>query len=359
MNSGLGKIDPYVGGKTVSDALREYRVEDAVKMSSNENALGVSPRAVAAATDAAAASNVYPDAESSALRARIGEKFGVDPECVIAGNGADEIIYYLAMSITNDRDQVVIPAITFPIYEIAFRTMRADIVFSPMRGLEIDLDDLLKRITKKTCCVALCNPNNPTGHGLPPDQVISFVEKVPDRVVILMDEAYMDFAPPGLAPDTMGLFKGGRRNLLIVRTLSKAYGLAGFRVGFGIGDPGLIGLMNRIKLPFNVTLVSQKAALAALDDTEFLSKTIEVATLGKEYLYREMERLGLSYIESATNFVLIDTGRDAGMVCDELMKRGVIVRSAAKYGAPTSIRVTVGLSQHNERFVKSLEEVLG
>jgi histidinol-phosphate aminotransferase len=358
MNRGLRDIQPYVGGKTLADALREYRVADAVKMSSNENALGVSPRAVAAATEAASTANTYPDAASGALRERIAGMFAVDPGCVIVGNGADEVIYYLAMCLVNDGDRVVIPRITFPIYEIAFRAMRAEVVHSEMRGLEIDLDDLLARVTPATTCVALCNPNNPTGHALPPAEVRRFLERVPDQVPILVDEAYLDFAPPGRCPDIPALFREGMRNLFIVRTLSKAYGLAGFRVGYGIGDRRLIALMNRIKLPFNVGLVSQHAALAALEDEEFFRKTIEVTALGREYLYREMRRLGLSFVESATNFVLIDTGRDAGRVCDELMRRGVIVRSAAKYGAPTSVRVTVGTREHNERFVRALEEVL-
>ncbi|MFW6181343.1 MAG: histidinol-phosphate transaminase [Spirochaetota bacterium] len=358
MNRGLLDIQPYVGGKTIDDALREHGVRDAVKMSSNENALGVSPRAVAAATDAAARANQYPDAASRALRERIAGMFSVDPGCVIVGNGADEVIYYLAMCLVNDGDPVVIPRITFPIYEIAFRAMRAEMVHSGMRGLEIDLDDLLARVTPATACVALCNPNNPTGHALPPEEVRRFVEAVPDRVPILMDEAYLDFAPPGCSPDSPALFREGRRNLFIVRTFSKAYGLAGFRVGYGIGDQRLVALMNRIKLPFNVSLVSQHAALAALEDEEFFRKTIEVTALGREYLYREMRRLGLSYVESATNFVLIDTGRDADRVCDELLRRGVIVRSASKYGAPTSVRVTVGMAEHNQRFVQALEEVL-
>lgn len=358
MNRGLLGIDPYVGGKTVQDALRKYRVSDAVKMSSNENALGVSPRAVAAATEAVARAHVYPDAASGALRERLARLFSVDPGCIIMGNGADEVIYYLAMCLVNDGDQVVIPRITFPIYEIAFRAMRAEVAHSRMRGLEIDLEDLLGRVTPSTTCVVLCNPNNPTGHALPPGEVRRFVEQVPGEVCVLMDEAYMDFAPPGQCPDSPALFREGRENLFIVRTFSKAYGLAGFRVGYGIGDPRLIALMNRIKLPFNVSLVAQHAALAALEDEEFFRKTIEVTALGREYLYREMERLGLSFVESATNFVLIDTGRDADRVCDELMRRGVIVRSAAKYGAPTSVRVTVGTREHNERFVRALEEVL-
>jgi histidinol-phosphate aminotransferase len=173
-----------------------------------------------------------------------------------------------------------------------------------------------------------------------------------------MDEAYMDFADMDAFPDTIGMFREGRRNIVIVRTLSKAFGIAGFRVGYGVGDESMISLMNRIKLPFNVSIVSQHAALGALLDREFLMKTLENTRRGRLIIYQALEKLGLLYVKSSTNFILIDTGKDGDLVTEELMKRGVIVRSAKNYGMPTCIRVTIGTEDQNRRFIEALSEFL-
>jgi histidinol-phosphate aminotransferase len=301
--------------------------------------------------------NVYPEGSSRELRELIGRTYGVGADAIIFGNGADEIIYYLAMSLINDGDEVIIPRLTFPIYEIACRMMRAEIIYSEMDGFRIDLDDILHRVTGKTKLITLCNPNNPTGHALSADLVYPFIEAVPGEVILVMDEAYADFADGTTFPESVGRFKRGCDNLVVIRTLSKAYGLAGFRVGYGIGDPGIVELMNRIKLPFNVSLVSQHAALGALGDDEFLEATVENTKRGREEIHRAVERLGLSPVESSTNFILIDTHEDADQVTEELMKRGVIVRSAKNYGTPTSIRVTVGTREQNRRFIEAMEEM--
>ena len=356
VNRGLHGIKPYVGGKPREEVARLYGVKEPLKMNSNENPLGVSPRALAAAKNALPGSNVYPEGSSREVRQALAKKHGVRPEEIIVGNGADEIIYYIAMSFVNDGDEAVIPRITFPIYEIAFRVMRASIVTSGMRGLEIDLDDMRRRITPRTKAVCVCNPNNPTGHVLPAEEVERFIEGVPGSVLILMDEAYGDFAPD--FPDTVSLFKKGRRNLLVIRTLSKAYGMAGFRVGYGIADERAVAVMNKIKLPFNVSLVSQTAAVGALEDGEFLMKTLQVAAEGRDRICASLDGMGLSYVKSGTNFVLVDTGRDGDLVTEGLMKRGVIVRSAKMYGTPTSIRVTVGTGQQNARFIGALGEAI-
>jgi histidinol-phosphate aminotransferase len=357
MNRGLAEITPYVGGTHKEDAIRKYGVKDPVKLSSNENALGVSPAAVESAEGALLNGNIYPEGSNRALRETIAGKFDLDPENIFVGNGADEIIYYTAMSLINDGDEVIIPALTFPIYTIAFRTMRATIVTSSMKGLSINTADILDRITDKTKVIALCNPNNPTGHALGREEVHRFVERVPKEVLILMDEAYMDFAEQETFPDSISLFKQGADNLSIVRTLSKAYGIAGFRVGYGIADPGLTALMNRIKLPFNVSIVSQAAALGALSDDEFLFRTIENTKEGRMMIYSAMKELGLEFVESSSNFILIHTGTDGNAVTEELMKRGVIVRSARNYGLPGSIRVTVGTRDQNDRFIRAMKDI--
>jgi len=357
MNSGLRDIKPYVGGKHKEEAKEKYRIEEPVKMSSNENPLGVSPRALEEAQGILPGANVYPEGSNRLLREAIAGMHDISSEAVMFGNGADEIIYYLAMGLINDGDEVIISRLTFPIYEIACRMMRAAIVYSDMKGLLIDTDDISKRITDKTKLIALCNPNNPTGHALHRDDVYRFIDTVPRNVLIIMDEAYAEFADPDLFPESVAKFRAGHDNLFIIKTLSKAYGLAGFRVGYGIGDARIVELMNRIKLPFNISIVSQRAALGALQDHAFIEKTIRNTREGREDIYRAVERLGLSYVESSTNFVLIDTGRDGDQVTDEIMKRGVIVRSAKNYGTPNSIRVTVGTHEQNHRFIAAMEEI--
>lgn len=358
MNRGLGGITPYAGGKHKEEAIEKYGVRKPVKLSSNENALGVSPMATEHAGRILSQANLYPEGSSRILREKLAERFALSPDCIVVGSGADEIIYYVAIAITNDGDEIIIPSITFPIYEIAFRMMRANIVKSAMDGFFIDLEDILRRINSKTKCITLCNPNNPTGHALGRNEVKGFIEKVPPGIIILMDEAYMDFADMDSFPDSIGMFREGRRNLVIVRTLSKAFGLAGFRVGYGIGDESMVSLMNRIKLPFNVSIVSQHAALGALSDRDFLIKTLKNTQQGRSLIYKALEKLGLSYVRSSTNFILIDTGNDGDLVTEELMKRGVIVRSAKNYGMPTCIRVTIGTEAQNRRFIEALSEFL-
>jgi histidinol-phosphate aminotransferase len=357
MNRGLSTIHPYVGGKPREEVEEKYNVEETVKMNSNENPIGVAPAASRYAAEILPRANVYPEGSNKVLRNKIAKNFSLDPDTIVVGNGADEIIYYVAMSFVNEDDQVIIPKLTFPIYEIAFKIMKAKIIGSDMDGYKIDLRDILKKIEKSTKIIVLCNPNNPTGHALVRDEVYEFVEKVPEDVLMVMDEAYMEFADPVVFPDSISLFKKGYKNLFIIRTLSKAYGLAGYRVGYGIADEPLIELINRIKLPFNVCLVSQYAALGALDDEEFVKRTVEITKEGRKEIYRALDRLGLSYVESSTNFIFIDTGMNGDIITEELMKRGVIVRSAVNYGTPHSIRVTVGTEEQNKKFVEALEQI--
>jgi histidinol-phosphate aminotransferase len=358
MNTGLRSISPYVGGKPADEVSREYGVSDPVKMNSNENPIGVSPKALQDAARILPKAHIYPEGSNRILREAIGQRLGVDSECVIVGNGADEIIYYIAMAFTNDGDEVVIPSLTFPIYEIAFKMMRARIVTSEMDGFRIDLNAILARVTGRTKMIVLCNPNNPTGDALGKDAVSAFVREVPESVVVLMDEAYMEFADQEDFPDSIKMWKQGRENLVVVRTLSKAFGLAGFRVGFGIGKKEMVSLMNRIKLPFNISIVSQYAAAGALKDKQFLEETLENTRRGREMIYSALDTLGISYVRSSTNFILIDTEIDGDLMAEQLMKRGVIVRSAKNYGTPTCIRVTVGTEKQNTRFITELTHVL-
>jgi histidinol-phosphate aminotransferase len=356
-NRGLMNIKQYVGGKPKKEAQQRYNIKNPVKLNSNENVLGSSPRALTIARENVKHANLYPEASNMELRSRIAELFDVGLENCFVGNGADEVIYYIAMTLINDGDEVIIPQITFPIYEIAFRIMRAKIVESRMVNLMIDTDDIVGKITGHTKVVCLCNPNNPTGHALPKKKLHSFIEKIPRNVLILMDEAYVEFADQEESPDTISMFKDGYENLFITRTLSKIYGLAGLRVGYGIGDERIVANMNRIKLPFNISIISQNAALGALEDREFMKKTVVMIKEGKNFIYDSLKELELDYVPSSTNFILVDIQQDADLVTEKLMQAGVLVRSAKSYGIPNHIRVTVGTPDQNRRFIDALKGI--
>ena len=357
-NPGVLGAKKYVPGKSVKDAVAELGLKDVVKMASNENPFGSSPRSRAALADLGGELHVYPDAMNEELRGRLSEKLDVPKDMLTIGNGADGVIYNLGMAVLDQGDETLIPRISYPIYESIIRVMRSTITYTGMKGLRIDLEDLARCISPKTKAVFLCNPNNPTGDALPREQLLAFLKKLPATVLVVLDEAYIDFADPELRPGAVALIKGGMRNLFVLRTFSKLYGLAGVRVGYGIGDPAVIELIHRIKPPFGVSAIAERLALAALEDSQFARKTLEDCTREKRFFYAELARLGLDYVPSHTNFVLVDSKRDCLEVFQRLMTRGLLVRPAKQYGLPTSVRITVGRHEDNARLFGELPDVL-
>lgn len=357
-NSGALTTEKYVPGKSKQEVERELGLKEIVKLSSNENPHGSSPFAGEALKELAGKVHMYPDQVSTDLRRKLAELAGCREEQITVGNGADGVIYNLCMAIIDQGDEVIIPELTFPVYETIIRVMRGKVVYSKVRELRIDLPDISARITSKTKAIFLCNPNNPTGDALPPRELTAFLRQVPEEVLIVLDEAYIDFIDISLNPGSIEIFKGGLDNLFIMRTLSKIYGLAGIRVGYGIGASELISLINRVKPTFDVSLVAEAAGLAALDDSAFVQATLTDSINEKKFFYLELDKLKLKYIASHTNFILIDTGFDANDIADRLLKRGVIVRPAKGYGLPTFIRVTLGRHEENVRFFEALGEAL-
>ncbi|MGO9308745.1 MAG: histidinol-phosphate transaminase [Spirochaetia bacterium] len=357
-NPGVLGARKYVPGKSVKEAMAELGLKDVVKMASNENPFGSSPKAQAALAGLAGELHVYPDAMNEELRGRLSEKLDVPKDVLTIGNGADGVIYNLGMAVLDQGDETLIPRISYPIYESIIRVMRSTITYTGMEGLRIDLEDLARHISPKTKAVFLCNPNNPTGDAQPRDLLRAFLERLPATVLVVLDEAYIDFADPELRPDAAALIKGGMRNLFVLRTFSKLYGLAGARVGYGIGDPSVIELIHRIKPPFGVSAVAERLALAALEDTQFARKTLEECAREKRFFYEELARLGLDFVPSHTNFVLVDSKRDCLEVFQRLMARGLLVRPAKQYGLPTSVRITVGQHRENVRLFQELPKVL-
>jgi histidinol-phosphate aminotransferase len=357
-NKGTSAIRKYVPGKSIKEAQAELGIPRMIKLASNENAFGASPAAVRSIREMADQIHVYPDSQSREIRFRLAEHLGVQAAQIATGNGADGVIYNLGMAVIDQGDEVIIPRITFPIYETISRVMRGVPVYSTMKDLGIDLADIERKIGERTKLIFLCNPNNPTGDALPPEAVKEFLKKVPDHVLVVLDEAYIDFTEANARPDSVGLFREGLSNLFILRSFSKIYGLAGLRFGYGVGDEELVALINLIKPPFDVSILAEQAAIDALGDREFMRRTVDGCTEEKSYFYRELDALGLGYIRSHTNFILVDTGRDAQQVFQALLRQGVIVRAATLYNLPNHIRVTIGQHAENEHFFEALRAVL-
>ncbi len=386
INRGVENIKPYVPGKSIQEVVRERGIKRVIKMASNENPLGLSPAAYRAIKRSLKNSHQYPEVSARKLREALSRKNIVPPEYIMVGNGADEIIYTLAMTFLNDSDEVIIPEITFSMYEIVSLAMRARVIKSKMENLRIDLEDILGKTTSKTKMIFLCNPNNPTGDILRKDELINFIHEIPDNIIIVHDECYSEFANSKHFPNLIPLIypphswenskngthpqdpqysneefndhSGYKNNIILLRTFSKIYGLAGVRLGYGIAHPSMFELMYRIRPPFGVSVPAQEAGIAALGDERFLRKTLKITNEGKEYIYKELEKMGLPYVKSHTNFVLIDTQRDSKEVSNRMISRGIIVRPMTSYGLPTHIRVTIGLKKHNERFINSLKQVI-
>ena len=357
-NKGTSAIKKYVPGKSIKEAQAELGIPHMIKLASNENAFGASPNSIQAIQEMADQIHVYPDSQSREIRFSLAEQLGVQLGEITAGNGADGVIYNLGMAVIDQGDEVIIPRITFPIYETISRVMGGIPVYSEMRDLRIDLADIARKISDRTKVVFLCNPNNPTGDALPPEEVKAFLASVPEHVLVVLDEAYIDFTEVHARLDSVGVFRGGMSNLFILRSFSKIYGLAGLRFGYGIADRDLVSLINLIKPPFNVSILAEQAAIAALEDQEFVSRTVEGCSEEKRFFYRQLDAMGLDYVRSQTNFILIDTGRDAQEVFQTVLRQGVIVRAATLYSLPTHIRVTIGQRAENERFFEALRAAL-
>lgn len=354
----LLKVKNYEPGKPLEELEREYGIRRAVKMASNENALGPSPKAVLAMRKALKRVHRYPESKCHALRQALSRRLGVSPESLIFGNGSDEVLVLAVRAFVEGGDQVVIADPTFLIYEIAARTQNGGVVKVPMKDFRYDLEGMRRKLSAKTKVIFIANPDNPVGTYVREKDLVRFLRAVPRRVVVVLDEAYYEFARDMEGyPDSLSLLKTFK-NLLVTRTFSKAYGLSGLRMGYGIAHPSIVEALNKVREPFNVNLLAQEAAAAALDDRSHLERTLEMVRKGREYFYDEFKELRLSYVETVTNFVLADLRTDARVVYEKLLRKGVIVRPMTAWGLKTFIRVTIGKMNENRRFVKALKETL-
>ena len=351
------RLRPYLPGKPIEEVQRELGLTDIIKLASNENPLGPSPHAVAAITQMASSVTMYPEGSAPLLREAVSRLTDMPPDTLVFGNGSDEVLHLLALSFLRPGDEVVQGDPSFAMYEIYTTQCGATPVKVPLTDFTHDLEAMADAITEKTRMVMIANPNNPTGTLVTRSEIERFLSRVPSDVLVVFDEAYDEYVCHPDKADLRPLVREGA-NVVILHTFSKAYGLAGLRVGYGIMRTELAEILNRVRSPFNVNLVAQAAAIAALDDTDHVARSIALNAEGRDYFYRELKRLDLDYVPSQANFVLIDVRRDSREVFDALLRQGVIVRAGAGLGLPQHIRVSVGTAEQNARFIGALEEVL-
>lgn len=346
----LEEIKPYLPGKTPKE-------EGIIKLASNENPLGPSRKALTAIRQSLKRANIYPDQHSLLLKDALSRKLGVSPAHLICGNGSDEIMQFITATFLNAREQVITSKHTFSTYDFVTHVFDGEPFAADATDYEHSLDEIAANVSLKTKIIFLCNPNNPTGTIFTHKQLVRFLEKLPKGVLVVLDEAYSEYAESKDFPKSLELLKEGR-DIIILRTFSKIYGLAALRVGYGIAKPEIIKYLNLVKLPFNVNGIAQIAAVAALKDTAHVKRSIRNNKAGKKYLYAALDELGLEYKKTEANFIFINLKRKADEVFLDLMRRGVIIRPLTSFGAPEAIRVTVGTPSQNKKFITALEKVL-
>lgn len=347
----------YIAGKPVEEVKRELGLTDIVKMASNENPLGASPRVREALLDAYGDVSLYPDSGNFELKKALSEMLHRQPEEIIVGGGSDSLIKVISCTLLKKGEEIIMGEHSFSRYEDNALLMGATVVKSPMKDLRLDLADMKARITDKTKLVYLCNPNNPTGSSFGREELEEFLQGLPEGVFVVLDEAYLEYVTRRDAFHALD-YLDTHRNLIILRTFSKAYGMASFRIGYGIVDKELAGYLNRVVDPFDVNLYAQRAAVEALKDQAFIQRVHEENRRGKEYFYAELSAMGLPYVESDANFVLIDVKTEDFEVFQELMKAGFIVRPGTYLNLPGHIRVTISTMENNRRFMALLRQVL-
>lgn len=353
------KLPVYEPGRPIEEVAREFGITDPasiVKLASNENALGPSRKALAAMRAAAREMHLYPDGGSYHLRQSLAVRLGVAPSQVTLGHGSNELIALLGHVFLEPGTSIVMADRAFVVYRLVANLYQAATIAVPMRDFTHDLDAMLAAIRPDTRLLFIANPNNPTGTAVSKEQIERFMDRVPADVTVVFDEAYVELMPPGLQPDTLRYVREGR-NVFVLRTFSKTYGLAGLRIGYAVAPEEGIQALDRVRQPFNINAMAQAAALAALDDEAHLVRTRRMVSRGLRQLERGFRRLSLEFVPSIANFILVRVGQGRELFV-ELQRRGVIVRPMDPYGLPDHVRVTVGTPAENRRLLEALEAAL-
>jgi len=353
-------IKPYEPGKPIKELQREYGIRNVVKLASNENPLGrPSTAAMRAVRKAISEIHLYPEGSCHYLLEKLSREIDIPKEQIIFGNGSNEIIELVARGFLSEGDEVISSEMSFLVYPILTQVCGGRYKAVPMtKDYRYDLDGILGQITPKTKLIFIANPNNPTGTYVTAGEIEAFLAKVPPHVVVCMDEAYVDFVEAGDFPRMLNYVREGHSNVVVFRTFSKAYGLAGLRVGYAVASKEVIGYLHKVRQPFNVNSVAQVAAAAVIEDKFFLWKTKWLVKSGRKYFYKKFKKLGLEYLPSQANFILVNVKTDGGEVFRELLKSGMIVRAMGAYKLPEWIRVTIGRRGQNALLVRLLKSYL-
>jgi histidinol-phosphate aminotransferase len=357
INRKILEITPYQPGRPIEEVQRSLGLKEVIKLASNENPLGPSPKAVSAIRKSLGKLSRYPEGPCFLLRQRLAKGLGVKPGNLIFGNGSDEIIDIIIKAFSEPDDEIITSDTTFLEYKIISQQNGRRVRLVPLKDFRYNLSAIKKAIGPKTKAIFIANPNNPTGTYVSKAEVDNFLKALPERVVVIFDEAYLEFVDEKNFPKSLSYFRQGK-NVIILRTFSKIYGLAGLRIGYGIAKEELIGYMERCRQPFNVNTLAQEAARAALNDGDFIRKAQRLAWGGKKYLYCQLDKLKIGYLPSTANFILIDIGQDGLAIFNKLLRQGVIVRDMRSYGLKNFIRVTIGTHKENKKFIKALNKVL-
>lgn len=349
-------VTPYIAGKPIEETKRQLGLKEVIKLASNENPLGASPKAILAMRKALSGVNRYPDSSGFYLKRKIAKSLNIASSNIVLGNGSDELIDIIIKAFVEEDECVLTADTTFLEYGIISRIIGRKVVTAPLRYFKYDLGSIKNKIDRNTKVIFISNPNNPTGTYVTKTEVEDFIAGLPEDVLLVMDEAYDSFIDVNDFPNSLKYLN--KKNIIVLKTFSKAYGLAGLRIGYALANSDLIARMERARLPFNVNLLAQSAAIAGLEDKKFLKKTRKLVLEGKAYLYDNLRKLGIAYVPSVANFILIDCGRDCTEVFKEMLKDGVIVRDMKQYGLKNFIRVTIGTKKENEKFIKAIKKVL-
>jgi histidinol-phosphate aminotransferase len=354
----LKKIQPYQPGKPIEEVARQLNLKgEIIKLASNENPLGASPLALQAIGKAAKEAYLYPDDNCFYFRKKLAAKLGLDPENIFVGNGSVEILPLATLAYLDPRLSAVCSQSAFIWFKIAVRIAAGELIEVPMKNNTHDLKGMLEAIKKNTRLVYIANPNNPTGTIVTKEEVEEFFRKVPDHVLVIMDEAYYEYIDDPRYPDSFKIFKE-RKNILILRTFSKIYGLAGVRLGYGIAHKEIMANLAKLRISFNVNRLSQIAGTAALDDDQHVRRGKGINDAGKEFLYAAYQKLGLFYLPTYANFIFVDFARDSRTVFEALQRKGIITRPIKEYGFPHALRITIGTDKQNRKLIRALKDVL-
>ncbi len=356
----IAAITPYPPGKPIDELEREYGISGSIKLASNENPWGPSPAVRAALREEIVNLNRYPDGSCYYLTKAIAEKTGVDPAELVLGNGSNEVIEFLVKAFVREGDEVVTSHPSFLMYQKFVQVRGGTNRVVPLSGLRHDLDVIYKTISKKTRLIFIDNPNNPTGTIIEAADLNVFLKRVPESVIVVLDEAYVDYIDKDFQVDPCSLIRNrsGCCPIVLLRTFSKAYGLSGLRVGYGIMTKEVASCLHKVRQPFNINRMAQAGALAALADEDFYMQTLSYTRSGLDFLSGEVGKIGCISYPSQTNYFLIDVKGDADLLYQKMLHKGVIIRSMSSYGFPTFIRVTVGTKEENSRFLDALKNCL-